>query len=1133
MTVMCTNPDQVFALSNDRGTSRSGSRDPGTRLVSSRFLRGALCCICAVLTVAVSAAGASRQWDSIGFSGGGASEIWTDGVVTQMVNDRDFVINDGLLIQTDDTTQLLGFTSVSDLRTGVYVMVTGFLEGNTVAATSVLLYDGLGDPVVKEGTVSRVVDDLSFEMHDGTLVLVHAWTVLDGFGHISELEAGDTIHVLGFDVDGAVLADFVSRTNTMEISIQGFVEAVFPPAELVLSGGFQVIVDPSTELIGFSELGDLVPGDEVLIFGLDGPGAFLAYSIELLPDSPPPVQLVGSVDEVLDAERFTLDTGEIVTTDATTQLIGFGDVLDLRENDIVMVGGRWVGDELLASWVELVTPAPEPIELTGLIAFLEPPNAFALDDLVRYEVDEETEWIGLGGYDDLAVGDELRVLAQPGLGGPSMTALEVERLGEAGPTWITREGWVAEVLDPSTVLLTDGVTLDIRPDAELHAFDDVLELGAGDRVWIGAYTTDDPKYLDVLRLELLERPGQQVEFVSVVQSIAPWHSRFTTTNGYVNFIHSNTVFLNIGGLPDLVEGDWVAVLGTAGTDPQNPQHVTVDIVELTDGENGGGGGGGGGSGGGGLRMSIDGMVTDIRQDGSFEVDSALAVDTDDLTEWRGSLVAFDDLMLNMPVRCELILEDDETMLAVWVEGFDSPQPGLVEIAGYVLEIDLSESRLRFETGEWILWDELTAVEGDVESFDDVVAGMHVFARAVDLGENSYFALEVLAQEQINDVAALGFGDESVHEALVVLRDGSSAAEVAARHGAVVTGTIPGVLVHLFYWDEAIDSIVLQDVLDDEDVVVIEPNRLFSDPESDPESIRRRAIAIDREATSDTFNDQDAVMKAGLDLAHDRTLGQGTLVAVIDTGVDPLHPLLRHRIADGGYDFVDEDDEPWETTDEVDQDDDGEVDESAGHGTFVSSLVLLAAPATSIVPFRVLNDDGRGSTFDISRALILAINRGVDVVNMSFSYPERSRVLDRILMEASDRGVILVSGAGNNGSAALPFPASDTRVLAVAAIDTGGRLADFSNRGVEVLLGAPGVDVYSAGLDAQFGTWSGTSMAAPLVSGTAALLRSANPYLTPNQVEAALVQGAADASPEDDIELTLRADTALGLVPDSP
>jgi len=743
----------------------------------------------------------------------------------------------------------------------------------------------------------------------------------------------------------------------------------------------------------------------------------------------------------------------------------------------------------------------------------------------------ETQWIGLNGYTDLSIGDTLNVLGSFDPGSGSLVAVQVERLGQAEPTWITRQGWVEAVAGPLTVLLTDGVTLEIRPDADLIALNSIGDLGRGDRIWIGAFTTANPNVLDVTRLELLERPGNPVDFVSVVESINLPSNRFSTANGFEVVVDSNTIFIDVDDLSNISVGDWVFVVGVAGTDPYHPQRVDAVLVEWREGEDDGGDDGDGD--GGGLRMAVEGTVTEILANGVFEIDFDLYIVTSGETEWRGTLDGLQDLVVETVIRAEVVLADNGTMDAIWIEGFSSSGSGIRDIEGYVLEVDIKGNRLRLETGEWIKWDEFTRIDGDVGTFLKILPGMHVDVIAVDLGDATFLSFSVFVELEVTDVNALGYPDEPTRETLVVLRDGAIAFDVATRHGAFVTGTIPGLLVHLFQWDYDIDLSILQVLLDDEDVEILEPNRSFSDPESDPDSIRRRAIAIDRAAASDTFNNQDALFKAGLDVAHSRSLGHGTLVAVIDTGIDPFHPLLRHRIADGGYDFVDQDTLPWETADGIDQDGDQEIDEGAGHGTFVAGLVLLAAPATSILPFRVLNDDGRGSTFNISQALLLAIDRGADVINMSFAYPDRSRILDRILMEASNRGVVLVSGAGNSGVSTLPFPATDNRVIAVAAIDDELRLADFSNRGVDIALGAPGVDLYSASLEAQFGIWSGTSMAAPLISGTAALMRSINPYLTPEQIGAALTQGAAAANPEDDLQFLLHAGNTVNLIPDGP
>ena len=916
-----------------------------------------------------------------------------------------------------------------------------------------------------------------------------------------------------------------------DVEVLGFVTEILSSTDFVLDGSTLVITGPSTLFLGFESINNLFPGDNVAVIGNLSGDSIIADSVELLSAPGVSVEISGTVDLVIDTLSFSLTDRSVIVTDSETVFYGIDGVLDLQEGDFILAEGRWVEGLFRAMWVDRLQTTPDSVEVTGLLAYLEPPNAFVLDDQTRVVVTGETQWIGLNGFDDLDAGDTLRVVGFFDPGWEFLIAVKVERLAQSEPTWITRQGWVGQVIDSSTVLLTDGVNLDIRPDAELFALESVESLGPGDRIWIGAFTTANSDVLDVTRLELLERPGNPVDFVSVVEAINLPSNRFSAANGFEVVVNSDTVFVDVDDLSDISVGDWVSVVGIAGTDPYHPQRVDAVLVEWREGEDDGGDDGDGD--GGGLRMTVEGAVSEILPDGVIEIDFGLYIVTSEETEWRGTLGGLQDLVVETPVRAEVILATDGTMDAIWVEGFSSNGSGIRDIEGYVLEVDVEGNQLRLETGEWVKWDDFTRIDGDVGTFPEIQPGMHVDVIAVDLGDGTFLSFSVFVELEIADVNALGYPDEPTRETLVVLRDGAIPFDVASRHGAIVTGTLPGLLVHLFQWDYEIDLVILQALLDDEDVEILEPNHSFSDQESDPDSIRRRAIAIDRQASSDDFTNQDGLFKAGLDVAHSRSLGRGTLVAVIDTGIDPFHPLLRHRIAEGGYDFVDDDTLPWETADGIDQDGDNEIDEGAGHGTFVSGLVLLAAPSTSILPFRVLDDDGRGSTFDISRAVLLAIDRGADVINMSFAYPDRSRILDRILMEASNRGVVLVSGAGNSGLSTLPFPANDNRVLAVAAVDGELRLADFSNRGVDVTLGAPGVDVYSAGLGGQFGIWSGTSMAAPLVSGTAALMRSINPYLTPEQISAALTQGAAVADSEDDLQYLLHAGNAVDLIPGGP
>jgi subtilisin family serine protease len=259
-----------------------------------------------------------------------------------------------------------------------------------------------------------------------------------------------------------------------------------------------------------------------------------------------------------------------------------------------------------------------------------------------------------------------------------------------------------------------------------------------------------------------------------------------------------------------------------------------------------------------------------------------------------------------------------------------------------------------------------------------------------------------------------------------------------------------------------------------------------------------------------------------------------VVAVIDTGVDPLHPVLRRLLLAGGLDLVDGDLSPWEERDNVDGDDDGDVDEAAGHGTFVASLVAVTAPGALILPYRVLDDEGRGTAYHLAVALADAIERRVDVINLSLVYRERSSAVDLLLERAAAQGIVVIASAGNDGSTDVPFPASDSNTLAVAALGEDGLvLAPFSNRSHLVGFAAPGEEVFGALDELSFGTWSGTSMAAPFVAGTAALLLSADPGLDPVLVRNAIEQSGFVLEEAGWTGRVLDALAAVSLVKETP
>jgi subtilisin family serine protease len=250
-------------------------------------------------------------------------------------------------------------------------------------------------------------------------------------------------------------------------------------------------------------------------------------------------------------------------------------------------------------------------------------------------------------------------------------------------------------------------------------------------------------------------------------------------------------------------------------------------------------------------------------------------------------------------------------------------------------------------------------------------------------------------------------------------------------------------------------------------------------------------------------------------AHRRATGAGVVVAVLDGGFDLAHAPLRARVR-GGYDAIDGDRDAHDPGNGLDDDRDGVIDAAAGHGTFVAAMVLLAAPDAMILPVRVRDDEGRGSDAMLAAGLEHAWRAGADVINLSVTLAgdDIEAVRDLIAAMHAD-GVAIVGAAGNGGGARAAGLAALPGVFAVAASDGRGGLARFSDAG---RIAAPGVMLRGPLAGGATGIWSGTSFAAGLVSGAAALLRERRPDLEVRSLYAALVEatvpvvGAAQGQP---------------------
>ena len=305
-------------------------------------------------------------------------------------------------------------------------------------------------------------------------------------------------------------------------------------------------------------------------------------------------------------------------------------------------------------------------------------------------------------------------------------------------------------------------------------------------------------------------------------------------------------------------------------------------------------------------------------------------------------------------------------------------------------------------------------------------------------------------------------------------------------GFRVKDSIPGSQTYLIETDAGDDFDAIMDDLEaDSQVIFIEPNYMVALPENFQMSISfpddRFPPLLVGEEPSDFFK-QSSLYSIGFEQAHEIATGENITVAVIDNGVDFNHPYLSSRLLAGGYDFISKDNDPGY-----------EIGEFSSHGTFVSGLIALMAPDCQILPLRSFNGDGTGNIYAIAEAIYFAAEQGADVINMSFGTVKSCRILAQANNYAIMRGISMVAASGNNSFDTPIYPAALPGVIAVSGIDSEDMFTSFSNYGDYIDICAPAVDLYStlAG-DDTWGTWSGTSFAAPFITAACALVKQVSP-----------------------------------------
>jgi thermitase len=245
------------------------------------------------------------------------------------------------------------------------------------------------------------------------------------------------------------------------------------------------------------------------------------------------------------------------------------------------------------------------------------------------------------------------------------------------------------------------------------------------------------------------------------------------------------------------------------------------------------------------------------------------------------------------------------------------------------------------------------------------------------------------------------------------------------------------------------------------------------------------------------------------------LGQGVKVAIIDSGVDLQHPGLKGVAGDASQpnhlapsadwkDFVDKDAIPQEVaaTDNSD---------GYGHGTGVAGVVLQVAPKALIMPIRVLAADGSGDVANLSSAIQWAVNHGAKIINLSLGTLDRIDAVATMIKWAASKGVYVVTASGNSNDKLVTYPAADAtdatrggaKVISVGSVGSGNVIgallggtdtvaagadqkSGYSTFGAQVELFAPGELMTTLLPENQTGDWTGTSFAAPVVSGALAL-----------------------------------------------
>ena len=312
------------------------------------------------------------------------------------------------------------------------------------------------------------------------------------------------------------------------------------------------------------------------------------------------------------------------------------------------------------------------------------------------------------------------------------------------------------------------------------------------------------------------------------------------------------------------------------------------------------------------------------------------------------------------------------------------------------------------------------------------------------------------------------------------------------NGATVTKSIPSINIYQLKLPDGSNLPAVQTTYQNSPLVEkVETNLLLRLPEVVPDDT--------------DFGDEWGLQKMMVPEAWTVTTGSpSAIVAVLDTGVDAKHPDLVHRIVDG-YDIIHQQA--------------GIPEDDQGHGTQMAGIIAgegqngIGISGVSwngrVMPVKVLDENGTGTAADVAEGIIYAADHGARVINMSFGGYGYSEMLNDAVQYAHQRNVVLVAGAGNDNTDAPAYPAAYPNVLAVTATGPQDQKWPGANFGSHVALAAPGVGILTTAVNGGYLYGTGTSHAAAMVSGVAALLKAKDARYSNVQIEKLLQANADD------------------------